>query len=51
MDGKHEADGSKNRDDAGKKLGKSHEKTVGKLIHIGNDPAHHIAVGMSVHIF
>ena len=33
------------------KLGKSHQQTIRKLIHIRNDTADDLAVGMSVNIF
>ena len=48
---KHEHKGSNNGGNTGEKLGKSHEKTVCKLIYIGDDTAYDFSVGMLVNVF
>ena len=39
-----------NGHEAGKQLGKAHKQPVGKLIHVCNDPAHRLPVGMPVQV-
>ena len=47
---KHEQQGAQYGNHPGKQLGKSHQKAVCKLVHIGDHPAHQIAGGMGVQI-
>ena len=50
-DGKHKTERRENRHNAGKELRKAHQKTVGKLVHVGNDAAEKVAVGVTVDVF
>ena len=51
MNAEHESQSSDYRNDAGKKLRKSHQQTIGELVHIRNDAAHDFAIGMTVDVF
>ena len=50
MNAKHESKRADDRNDTGEKLGKSHQQAIRKLIHVGNDTAHNLAVRMSVNL-
>ena len=47
---KHKAKRSDDRDHSGKKLGKSNQETICKLIHICHYPADNISMGMDVQV-
>ena len=47
----HHAQRAKNRQHAGKQLGKTHQQTVAELLYIGGDAADSVAGAVGVHIF
>lgn len=50
IDIKHKSQGTKYRQQTGEKLGKSHQQTVRKLLHIGDHAAYQISGGMGIQI-
>ena len=50
MDAKHEQKGTQNGHNARKQLGKSHKQAVGKGVHVRNDPADNVALGVLIQI-
>ena len=50
VNGQHNDEGSQNGHDSRKKLGKAHQQAIRKGIHIRNNPAHQLPLGMAVQI-
>ena len=49
--GQHEKQGAQDRHDACKQLGKSHQQSIRKLIHIRDHTAGDLSIRMIIHIF